>query len=68
LIQTENFFVGHISSIDELNALARLQILFDGLQKDITSTRKPGYMRMLTFSHRFAIPVQAKLFQAKKER
>jgi len=67
LIQTENFFVGHISSIDELNALARLQILFDGLQKDITSTRKPGYMRMLTFSHRFAIPVQAKLFQAKKE-
>lgn len=66
LIQTENFFVGHISSIDELNALSRLQILFDGLQKDITSSRKPGYMRMLTFSHRFVVPVQAKLFEAIK--
>lgn len=66
LIQTENFFVGHISSIDELNALSRLQVLFDGLQKDITSSRKPGYMRMLTFSHRFVVPVQAKLFEAIK--
>ncbi len=67
LIQTENFFVGHISSIDELNALARLQILFDGLQKDITSSRKIGYMRMLTFSHRFVVSVQANLFEAIKQ-
>lgn len=66
LIQTENFFVGHISSIDEVNALARLQILFDGLQKDITTTRTPGYMRMLTFSHRFVVPVQANLFKPEK--
>jgi DNA helicase HerA-like ATPase len=66
LVQTENFFVGHISSIDELNSLSRLQILYDGLQKDITSSRKPGYMRMLTFSHRFVVPVQAKLFEAIK--
>lgn len=63
LIQTENFFVGHISSIEEVNALAKLQIQFDGLQKDITSTRSPGYMRMLTFSHRFVVPMQAKLFK-----
>lgn len=63
LIQTENFFIGHISSIDEVNALARLQILFDGLQKDITTSRTPGYMRMLTFSHRFIIPVQTNLFE-----
>ncbi len=63
LVQTENFFVGHISSIEEVNALAKLQIQFDGLQKDITSARTPGYMRMLTFSHRFVVPVQAKLFK-----
>lgn len=67
LIQTENFFVGHISSMDEVNALARLQILFDGLQKDITSTRTPGYMRMLTFSHRFIVPIQANLFSVSKQ-
>ena len=65
LIQTENFFVGHISSIDEVNALARLQILFEGLQKDITSSRTPGFMRMLTFSHRFVVPVHANLFKLK---
>lgn len=62
LIQTENFFIGHISSIDEVNTLARLQILFDGLQKDITASRTPGFMRMLTFSHRFVVPVQTNLF------
>lgn len=66
LVQTENFFVGHISSIDEVNALSRLQILFDGIQKDITSARTPGYMRMLTFSNRFVIPVQANLFTVTK--
>lgn len=64
LIQTENFFIGHISSIDEVNALARLQILFDDIQRDITLSRTPGYMRMLTFSHRFVVPVQTKLFEA----
>lgn len=63
LIQTENFFIGHISSIDEVNALARLQILFEGMQKDITASRTPGFMRMLTFSHRFVVPVQTKLFE-----
>lgn len=62
LIQTENFFVGHISSIDEVNALSRLQILFDDMQKDITLSRTPGFMRMLTFSNRFVVPVQTKLF------
>lgn len=64
LIQTENFFVGHISSIDEVNALSRLQVLFDDMQRDITLSRTPGYMRMLTFSHRFVVPVQTKLFEA----
>ncbi len=63
LAQTENFFIGHISSIGEVNALAGLQIAFDGIQKDITHTKKPGYMRMLTFSHRFVVPVQANKFE-----
>lgn len=63
LAQTENFFVAHISSQGETDALARLQVQFDGLQHDILYTRTPGYMRMMTFSHRFAIPVQVNKFE-----
>ena len=64
LAQTENFFVGHMSSQDETNVLAKLQVQFDGLQQDILHSRTPGYMRMLTFSHRFVIPVQINKFEA----
>ncbi|MBN1546264.1 MAG: DUF87 domain-containing protein [Syntrophaceae bacterium] len=64
LAQTENFFVAHMSSQGETEALARLQVQFDGLQQDILKTRTPGYMRMMTFSHRFIIPVQVNKFEA----
>jgi hypothetical protein len=64
LAQTENFFVAHMSSQDEANVLAKLQVQFDGLQQDILHTRTPGYMRMLTFSNRFVIPVQVNKFEA----
>ena len=64
LAQTENFVVGHISSQDEVNTLAKLQVQFDGLQQDILNARTPGYMRMLTFSHRFVVPVQVNKFEA----
>lgn len=63
LAQTENFFVAHMSSQDEANAIAKLQVAFDGLQKDILNTRTPGYMRMLTFSNRFIVPVQVNKFE-----
>ena len=64
LAQTENFFVAHISSQVETDVLAKLQIQFDGLQHDILHTRTPGYMRIITFSHRFVIPVQVNKFEA----
>ena len=64
LAQTENFFVAHMSSQGDAEALERLQVQFDGLQQDILRTRTPGYMRMLTFSHRFIIPVQVNKFEA----
>lgn len=64
LAQTENFFVGHLSSQDEAKSLARVQIAYDGLEEDILHSRTPGYMRMLTFSHRFVIPIQAFKFEA----
>lgn len=64
LTQTENFFVGHLSSSDETRALVRLQRAFSGVEDEIMRSRTPGFMRMLTQSHRFVIPVQARLFEA----
>ena len=63
LAQTENFFVGHLSSQDEARALTRVQVQYDGLQDDILKSKTPGYMRMLTQSHRFVIPVQVYRFE-----
>jgi DNA helicase HerA-like ATPase len=63
LAQTENFFVGHLSSQDEAQALARLQVAFDGIEQDILRAKTPGFMRMLTMSNRFVVPVQAKLYE-----
>lgn len=62
LAQTENFFIGHLSSQDEARSLSRVQVAFSGLEQDILRAKTPGYMRMLTLSHRFVIPVQAKKF------
>jgi hypothetical protein len=63
LAQTENFFVAHLSSQDEVNALAKMNVSFDGLQEDILRCNTRGYMRMLTRSHRFVVPVQARKFE-----
>jgi hypothetical protein len=63
LAQTENFFVGHLSSQDEVKALSRVQVAYDGIGDEIMKSKTPGYMRMLTFSHRFVIPVQAYKFE-----
>lgn len=63
LAQTENFFVGHLSSQDETRALSRVQIAYAGIESDILRARTPGYMRMLTQSNRFIIPVQAHKFE-----
>ena len=65
LNQTENFFVGHMSSSDETKTLTRLQRAFAGVEEEIMRARTPGYMRMLTQSHRFVIPVQARLFETR---
>lgn len=60
--QTENFFIGHLSSRDEVNALAKVNITYENLKEDILLAKTVGYMRMLTRSHRFVIPVQARKF------
>lgn len=64
LAQTEDFFIAHLSSQDEARALSRVQVAFAGVEQDILRAKTPGYMRMLTMSHRFVIPLQAKRFEA----
>jgi DNA helicase HerA-like ATPase len=64
LAQTENFFIAHLASQDEVNALARTNVAYDSMKDDIMLTKTPGYIRMLTRSHRFVVPMQAVKFEA----
>lgn len=62
LAQTENFFIAHLSSQDEVNALAKMNVAYESLKDDILQAKTVGYIRMLTRSHRFVISVQARKF------
>lgn len=62
LAQTENFFIAHLSSQDEVNALAKVNVTYESLKDDILQAKTVGYIRMLTRSHRFVVSVQAKKF------
>jgi len=62
LAQTENFFVAHLSSQDDTNKLAKVNIAYDSIKNDILQAKTIGYMRMLTRSHRFVVSMQAKKF------
>lgn len=62
LAQTENFFIAHMSSQDEVNALAKVNVAYESLKDDILQAKTVGYVRLLTRSHRFVISVQAKKF------
>jgi len=64
LAQTENFFIAHLSSQDEVNALAKLNVAYQSLKDDILKAKTVGYIRMLTRSHRFVVSVQARKFMA----
>jgi hypothetical protein len=67
LIQTENFFIGHISSPTEVKALCNLNIEFNDVEDDILKIKQVGYMRVITNSHRFVIPVQINEFNKEVE-
>jgi hypothetical protein len=62
LNQTENFFIAHLSSQDEADALARENFAYETLKQDILQTKTVGYIRLLTRSHRFVIPTQVRKF------
>lgn len=58
LSQTENFFVAHLDSVHEVDALVRRSAPFTGVGANILKTRTPGYVHLLTASQRYPIPVQ----------
>lgn len=62
LTQTENFFIGHLSSPKEVSALTSLSYDFTHLGNDILSVKKVGYVKMLTENHRYPISVQIEKF------
>lgn len=66
LAQTENFFIAHMSSQDEANALAKMNYAYESMKEDILRAKTPGYMRMLTRSHRFVVPLQAIKFEPRQ--
>jgi hypothetical protein len=65
LAQTENFFIAHLSSQDDVNKLAKLNVAYESLKDDILQAKTLGYMRMLTRSNRFVVSMQAKKFEPK---
>ncbi len=62
LAQTENFFVAHLASEDDVNRLAKLNVAYSSLKGDILQAKTVGYIRMLTGSHRFVVSLQAHRF------
>jgi hypothetical protein len=67
LAQTENFFIAHLASQDDTNKLAKVNIAYDSIKNDILQAKTPGYIRMLTRSHRFVVSMQAKKFELQKK-
>jgi hypothetical protein len=62
LAQTENFFIAHLASQDDVNRLAKLNVAYESLKDDILHAKTVGYIRMLTRSHRFVVSMQALRF------
>lgn len=62
LAQTENWFVLHLASRDDVNALARVNVAFESVRETLLRTKATGYAQMLTRSHRYVVPVQARRF------
>jgi len=67
LAQTENFFIAHLASQDDVNRLSRLNIAYESLKDDILQAKTVGYIRMLTGSHRFVVSMQALKFSPPKK-
>ena len=55
-----------MSSQDELRALIKTNLFFKNFERDILKAKTVGYLRIITRSHRYVIPVQIKKFAAEQ--
>jgi hypothetical protein len=62
LTQTENFFIGHLSSELDVRGLAQVQQAFKSVEERILRQRSAGLLHVLTYSHRYVVPIQANLY------
>lgn len=61
LKNTENFFIAHLNDTNEIKELSKFYE-FKDVGIDVQKTKSKGFVRMITKSHKFALPVQIKLF------
>lgn len=61
LKNTENFFIAHLDDDREVREVTR-KYVFKDVAEDVQRTQSKGYVRMITASHRFALPVQINKF------
>ncbi|WP_010279949.1 ATP-binding protein [Paenibacillus senegalensis] len=61
LKNTENFFIAHLNDQNEIKELTKFYE-FKDVAVDVQKTQSKGYVRLVTKSHKYALPVQIKLF------
>lgn len=62
LKNTENFFIAHLDDDREVKEVTR-RYAFRDVADDVQRTMSKGFVRMITQSHRFALPVQIRKFE-----
>jgi hypothetical protein len=67
LKNTDNFLIAHLDDDRETREVAR-KYAFRDVAEDVQRIQSKGFVRMLTRSHRFALPVQIHKFKAPKEK
>ena len=65
LKNTENFFIAHLDDDREVREVTR-KYAFRDVADDVQRTMSKGFVRMITQSHRFALPVQVRKFEPRE--
>jgi hypothetical protein len=66
LKNTENFIIAHLNDDREVREVTR-RYEFRDVAEDVQRVRSRGFVRMITLSHRFALPVQLRKFETPKD-
>jgi hypothetical protein len=61
LKNTENFVIAHLNDQSEITELTKFHEFRD-VGADVQRTKSRGFVRLITSSHKFALPVQVRLF------